>query len=123
MRILLSWPAADPGQIVVAGDQSAGKSSVLESLTGFHFPRAVNLCTRHATEIICRREREQSVVVSIVPHDPSPEKLEAAEEFRREIKSLDEDAVKDVFADVRASLARAGQKPVCIEFQGMLTDH
>ncbi|KAI9896088.1 hypothetical protein N3K66_008988 [Trichothecium roseum] len=86
-------------QIVVAGDQSAGKSSVLESLTGFHFPRAVSLCTRHATEIICRREREENVAVSIVPHNPTPEKLEAVENFRREIKSLDEDTVKDIFSD------------------------
>jgi GTP-binding protein EngB required for normal cell division len=34
-----------PG-IVVIGSQSAGKSSVLESLTGIQFPRATNTCTR-----------------------------------------------------------------------------
>ncbi|KAH8841775.1 Dynamin- protein 4C [Pyricularia oryzae] len=36
-------------QLVVVGDQSSGKSSVLESITGFAFPRAAELCTRYAT--------------------------------------------------------------------------
>ncbi|KAI8945910.1 P-loop containing nucleoside triphosphate hydrolase protein [Xylaria longipes] len=40
-------------QIVVVGDQSSGKSSLLESLTGFAFPRAPGLCTRYATQITC----------------------------------------------------------------------
>ncbi|KAI6565462.1 hypothetical protein MCOR09_006812, partial [Pyricularia oryzae] len=43
-------------QIVVCGDQSAGKSSVLEALTEVPFPRNDNLCTRFATEISLRRE-------------------------------------------------------------------
>lgn len=38
-------------QLVVCGDQSAGKSSVLEALTEIPFPRADNLCTRFATEV------------------------------------------------------------------------
>lgn len=38
-------------QIIVCGDQSAGKSSVLEALTEIPFPRSDSLCTRFATEI------------------------------------------------------------------------
>jgi hypothetical protein len=38
-------------QIVVIGDQSSGKSSVLEALTEIPFPRKENLCTRFATEV------------------------------------------------------------------------
>ena len=36
-------------QLVVVGDQSSGKSSVLEGLTKLKFPRSSGLCTRFAT--------------------------------------------------------------------------
>ncbi|GAB7347738.1 hypothetical protein MBLNU459_g5290t1 [Dothideomycetes sp. NU459] len=54
-------------QLVVCGDQSAGKSSVLEALTEINFPRADNLCTRFATEIILRRSRVEKLSVKIIP--------------------------------------------------------
>lgn len=43
-------------QLVVVGDQSSGKSSVLEGLTKLKFPRSAGLCTRFATQIIFRRD-------------------------------------------------------------------
>lgn len=78
-------------QMVVVGDQSAGKSSVLEFLTGFQFPRSATLCTRHATEIICRREPTESVVVSIIPHNPSPDREKLVREFRRSTDKITSD--------------------------------
>jgi hypothetical protein len=39
-------------QIVVCGDQSSGKSSVLEAISGVPFPHSDTLCTRVATEAI-----------------------------------------------------------------------
>src|SRR4051812_6365088 len=54
-------------QIVVVGDQSAGKSSVLEAITGTPFPRDAGACTRFATEIRLRRSKEASLNVSIIP--------------------------------------------------------
>jgi len=54
-------------QIVVVGDQSAGKSSVLEALTGIAFPRSGSRCTRFATEIIIRRAKERSFSIDIIP--------------------------------------------------------
>ncbi|KAL7910333.1 P-loop containing nucleoside triphosphate hydrolase protein [Trichoderma velutinum] len=69
--------------MVVVGDQSAGKSSVLNALTGFQFPRSATLCTRHATEIVYRRESTESAVVSIIPHNPSPEHEKLVNDFRR----------------------------------------
>ncbi|ROW11295.1 hypothetical protein VMCG_00863 [Cytospora schulzeri] len=54
-------------QIVVCGDQSAGKSSVLEALTEIPFPRNDNLCTRFATEISLRREAVSSLIIRVIP--------------------------------------------------------
>jgi GTPase SAR1 family protein len=54
-------------QIVVVGDQSAGKSSVLEAITGTPFPRDAGACTRFATEIRLRRAPHSSITVSVIP--------------------------------------------------------
>lgn len=52
-------------QIIVVGDQSSGKSSVLEAISGVLFPVDGDLCTRFATELILRRAPETAVNVSI----------------------------------------------------------
>ncbi|KAL3456109.1 P-loop containing nucleoside triphosphate hydrolase protein [Aspergillus heterothallicus] len=55
-------------QIIVCGDQSSGKSSVLESISGVGFPVKSNLCTRFPTELVLRKHPQVGVRVSIVPH-------------------------------------------------------
>ncbi|KAJ4035030.1 hypothetical protein NW756_006983 [Fusarium oxysporum] len=57
----------DLPEIIVCGDQSAGKSSVLEAVSGMQFPIKDGLCTRFATELVLRRSRNMSVKVSITP--------------------------------------------------------
>ncbi|KAL8966859.1 MAG: hypothetical protein Q9183_003183 [Haloplaca sp. 2 TL-2023] len=42
-------------ELVIVGDQSAGKSSLLQSLTEIPFPVADRLCTRFPTRIVSRR--------------------------------------------------------------------
>ncbi|KAF4448356.1 hypothetical protein F53441_8231 [Fusarium austroafricanum] len=54
-------------QLVVVGDQSSGKSSLLESLTGIPFPNDQALCTRHATQITSRRDEADHVDIRIIP--------------------------------------------------------
>ncbi|KAL2838451.1 P-loop containing nucleoside triphosphate hydrolase protein [Aspergillus pseudoustus] len=57
-------------QLVVVGEQSSGKSSVLEGLTKMAFPRDSGLCTRFATQIMFRRDLNSTnrrIVASIVP--------------------------------------------------------
>lgn len=54
-------------QLVVCGDQSSGKSSVLEAISGIPFPTKDNLCTRFVTEVIHRRTSVVTASVAIVP--------------------------------------------------------
>ena len=60
-------------QLIVCGDQSSGKSSVLEAISGISFPTKDALCTRFATEVILRKASAVSVSVSIVPSQSRPE--------------------------------------------------
>jgi GTPase SAR1 family protein len=56
-------------QLVVCGDQSAGKSSVLEGITGIPFPRQDGVCTKFATEIILHHHEEISkITATVIPH-------------------------------------------------------
>lgn len=59
----------DLPQLVVVGDQSSGKSSVLEGLSRLAFPRDSGLCTRFATQIIFRRTENtgRNITASIIP--------------------------------------------------------
>jgi GTPase SAR1 family protein len=51
-------------QLVVCGDQSAGKSSVLEGITGIPFPRQEGVCTRFATEIILQHQPDAGQITA-----------------------------------------------------------
>ncbi|KAE9982197.1 hypothetical protein EG328_011109 [Venturia inaequalis] len=64
-------------QLVVCGDQSAGKSSVLEALTEIPFPRNDNLCTRFATEINLRRGATDSLTLKLIPDSDRPDNEKA----------------------------------------------
>lgn len=56
-------------QIIVCGDQSSGKSSVLEAISGVTFPVKGGACTRFPTELVLRRSSQVSASVSILRHD------------------------------------------------------
>lgn len=77
-------------QLVVVGDQSSGKSSVLEGLTGLPFPRDAGLCTRFATQITFRRAAEDFINISILPcKNASPEHAAKVGEWhRKDLKDL-----------------------------------
>ena len=60
-------------QLVVCGDQSSGKSSVLEAVSGVRFPAKDTLCTRFATELILRRSVFTNVDIKIRPSQDRPD--------------------------------------------------
>ncbi|KAK3381014.1 P-loop containing nucleoside triphosphate hydrolase protein [Podospora didyma] len=55
----------DLPQLIVVGEQSTGKSSVLEAISRVQFPVHGGICTRFATELILRPSRETKVEVRI----------------------------------------------------------
>ncbi|KAI0490353.1 interferon-induced GTP-binding protein Mx2 [Xylaria cf. heliscus] len=92
-------------QLVVVGDQSSGKSSLLESLTGFAFPRATELCTRYATQITCSREAHDYVDVSIIPRPDADKKLKAKlAKFRRRLSKLDNEQLTTIFDEANEAM-------------------
>ncbi|OTA82456.1 hypothetical protein M434DRAFT_37108 [Hypoxylon sp. CO27-5] len=60
-------------QIVACGDQSSGKSSVLERLTGIPLPQGEGPCTRFPIEILIRHtDTPLSVYAEVKPHHSRP---------------------------------------------------
>ncbi|KAI5868571.1 P-loop containing nucleoside triphosphate hydrolase protein [Durotheca rogersii] len=92
-------------QLVVVGDQSSGKSSVLEGLTGFAFPRDAELCTRYATQITCRRESEESINVSIIPSpDASSDERERVGNFHHAMKEMTPQSLAKLFTEANEAM-------------------
>ena len=58
IRPLISGYKIQLPQIVVIGDQSSGKSSVLESLTGIKFPVNSGICTRCPIIVNCKNDKQ-----------------------------------------------------------------
>ncbi|CAG9950824.1 unnamed protein product [Clonostachys rosea f. rosea IK726] len=92
-------------QLIVVGDQSSGKSSVLESITGFSFPRDAGLCTRYATQITCVRQTLSKVSVSIIPRPdaegPHKDRLTA---FHRQLSQLNDGDLANMFDEANAAM-------------------
>ncbi len=75
-------------QLVAVGDQSSGKSSLLESLTGIPFPHGQELCTRYATQITHRREDHPRIDIGIIPGPhASPAVKKQLESYHKEVQS------------------------------------
>ncbi|KAK4221389.1 dynamin family protein [Podospora fimiseda] len=90
-------------QIIVCGDQSSGKSSVLEAISGVSFPIKSNLCTRFPTELILRRSSHTSARVSIVPHESRSEsEREALRGFRAKLNGFDK--LPDIIEEAKLAM-------------------
>lgn len=84
-------------QIIVCGSQSAGKSSVLESLVQVPFPRGEKTCTRYVTKVTILPAATIAVEVRIQPSlDRPPAEAATLVDFYR----------KDDSGDYAANLAR-----------------
>jgi GTPase SAR1 family protein len=78
-------------QLVAVGDQSSGKSSLLENLTGIPFPRGQELCTRYATQITHRRDAISRITIGIIPGPTATaEHKEKLHGFTKEVCTADQ---------------------------------
>lgn len=100
----------DLPEIIVCGDQCAGKSSVLEAISGMSFPTKDSLCTRFATELILRRDLTINVKVSITP-DPGrfPDEKEALTSWQPEV-NLENDGLKQIIEEAKIKMGLQGTK-------------
>lgn len=91
-------------QLVVVGDQSSGKSSVLEGLTKLAFPRDSGLCTRFATQIIFRRTdgAEREITASVLPaSDADPIHASQLRDWKAaNLQTLDVESFSKMMAEV-----------------------
>lgn len=83
-----------PPQIVVCGNQSSGKSSVLERLIGIPFPVGDGGCTKYPIEIVFRyidASLPQQITASILPcNNRSPELQQIFRKYHRKLSDLSE---------------------------------
>ena len=88
-------------QLVVVGDQSSGKSSVLEAVMEFPLPSDSGLCTRFATNITFRRSSTTSVFVPIIPGSSCPPlRADALRRYKKDLQSLDDETFIAVLEEV-----------------------
>lgn len=98
-------------QLVVCGEQSTGKSSLLEGLTRLRFPTKSIVCTTFATEIVLRRGEEVKIVCSIAPSEResdrrTPAQIDQLKEFERTFDSVEEFFLPAVIEDARELMLR-----------------
>lgn len=97
-----------PG-VVVVGEQSAGKSSLLENISGIQFPRAQNTCTRMPCVLTLLTDQSVTESHALVSMNSSPAEVEQCkvEEVEEKIRMLTEKhATKEEFISRKAMFIR-----------------
>jgi GTP-binding protein EngB required for normal cell division len=91
-------------QIVVCGDQSAGKSSLLQAISGIKLPAANRKCTLFPTRLVLQRSTEEYIIVTIQPSKSCSDDVRSElESFRDRLAPTD-----DLTYVVEAAKAKMG---------------
>lgn len=112
-------------QLVVVGDQSSGKSSLLEALTGIRFPTASTLCTRFATHISFRKSVEEKITVSIIPAKRSDDERKAKlRRFLDTVVELTPERFREIMdkASELMGLSKSADETTDLERNGRFSD-
>ncbi|KAI0970479.1 P-loop containing nucleoside triphosphate hydrolase protein [Xylaria arbuscula] len=93
----------DLPQIIVVGDQSSGKSSVLEAISRVRFPAKAEVCTRFPTELVLRTDPQVKIHVQTQPASASPDTA-----FTFEQTTFDKDDLPRIIEKAKTHLLRNG---------------
>lgn len=88
----------DLPQIIVVGDQSSGKSSVLEAISHIRFPVHEGICTRFATELVLRPGDRRCVTASVQFAD------RAKPAHSLQVADFNYDDINEVISDARKEM-------------------
>lgn len=105
-------------QVIVVGDRSSGKSSVLEAISHIKFPVQSGLCTRFATELVLRPAISPSIHawVQFADVNKAPQRLQAAD--------LSQEAINNIFSAAKAYMGLSddaggySKDVLCLEVEG-----
>ncbi|KAF9393521.1 hypothetical protein CPC16_001825 [Podila verticillata] len=99
-------------QIAILGDQSSGKSSVLEAITKLSFPRNIETCTRFATQVSSRRS-ERAQLSAHIDNEP-----EFNERYRTQDAASDIHPIISAAKSILCSSAEISDKVLEITISG-----
>jgi len=94
-------------QIVVVGDQSSGKSSVLEAISGLTFPTNEGLCTQFATEVVLRRSKTTRTTISIKSANDA--RKQAIKDFSEKWKNADLEQLAAMVEEAKSIMGLSDQ--------------
>ncbi|KAL4981343.1 P-loop containing nucleoside triphosphate hydrolase protein [Aspergillus falconensis] len=105
-------------QLVVVGEQSSGKSSVLGSIARIWFPVGTGICTRFPIEVVLRRSEKRRLSMQILPGPISEGDRRAVAAMNAfQVVKDDCNADIDISADIREAAGIIGV-PIEQEPQG-----
>ncbi|RMZ66737.1 interferon-induced gtp-binding mx [Pyrenophora seminiperda CCB06] len=97
-------------QLIVCGDQSSGKSSLLEGLTHLRFPTKEGMCTTFATEVVLRREPDVEISCTITPgKSRSPTERRELAKFKRTFPSRESFLFESVTEQAKEQMERGAK--------------
>ena len=96
-------------QLIVCGNQSVGKSSLLEAIWGIKFPIHTRQCTRFPTQISLRRSHVESYRVRIQPGpSASADTIERLKQFSPTSQSSDD--LRPIIEEATQFMETAGER-------------
>ena len=111
-RVLRNEGDINVSTIIVVGDQSHGKTSVIEGLTGLSLPRGIGIQTRAPTEIRLKQISKLEDTVCTVSYDLKEDKVEKP----FDLKNLDK-VIRDAQHEIIGNKYGVTTQPIYVEIQ------